>query len=33
MVKKMLYGPWNDEFVVISPGKTVSFFNFRNNGP
>ena len=33
MIKKMLYGPWNDEFVVIPPGKTVSFFDFRQNGP
>jgi len=33
MIKKMLYGPWNDEFVIIPPGKTVSFFDFRKNGP
>ena len=33
IIKKMLYGPWNDEFVVIPPGKTVSFFDFRRNGP
>jgi len=33
MIRKMLYGPWNDEFVVIPPGKTVSFFDFRRNGP
>ena len=33
IIKKMLYGPWNDEFVIIPPGKTVSFFNFRENGP
>jgi hypothetical protein len=33
MIKKMLYGPWNDEFVIIPPGKTISFFNFRKNGP
>jgi len=33
IIKKMLYGPWNDEFVIIPPGKTISFFNFRENGP
>ncbi|MGD2065225.1 MAG: DUF1638 domain-containing protein [Dehalococcoidia bacterium] len=33
MIKKMLYGPWNDEFVVIPPRNTVSFFDFRKNGP
>jgi len=33
IIKKILYGPWNDEFVIIPPGKTVSFFDFRKNGP
>jgi hypothetical protein len=33
IIRKMLYGPWNDEFVIIPPGKTVSFFDFRKNGP
>jgi len=33
IIKKMLYGPWNDEFVIIPPGKTISFFNFRKNEP
>jgi len=33
IIKKMLYGPWNDEFVIIPPGKTTSFFDFRKNGP
>jgi hypothetical protein len=33
VIKKMLYGPWNDEFVIIPPGETISFFNFRKNGP
>jgi hypothetical protein len=32
IIKKMLYGPWNDEFVIIPPGKTISFFHFRKNG-
>ena len=33
VIKKMLFGPWNDEFIIIPPGKTVSFFDFRKNGP
>jgi hypothetical protein len=33
IIQKMLYGPWDDEFVIIPPGKTTSFFNFRKNGP
>ena len=33
IIKKMLFGPWNDEFIIIPPGKTISFFDFRKNGP
>lgn len=33
IIEKMIYGPWNDEFVIIPPGKTISFFDFRKNGP
>ncbi|MDH4368184.1 MAG: DUF1638 domain-containing protein, partial [Dehalococcoidia bacterium] len=33
VIKKMLFGPWNDEFIIIPPGKTTSFFDFRKNGP
>jgi hypothetical protein len=33
IIKKMLYGPWDDEFVIIPPAKTISFFDFRENGP
>ena len=33
LIKKMLYGPWNDEFIIVPPGKTVSFFDFRKKGP
>ena len=31
LVKKMLYGPWDDEFVVISPGETVTFQHFAKS--
>jgi hypothetical protein len=33
LIKKILYGSWNDEFVIVPPGKTISFFDFRKNGP
>ena len=33
IIKKMVCGPWDDEFIIIPPGKTVSFFDFRKNGP
>ncbi len=33
IIKKMLYGPWNDEFVIVPPGNIISFLDFRKNGP
>ena len=34
IIKKMLYGSWDDaEFVITPPGKIVSFFDFRKNEP
>jgi len=33
IIKKMLYGPWDDKFIIIPHGKTISFFDFRKNGP
>jgi len=33
IIKKMVYGLWDDKFITIPPGKTVSFFDFRRNGP
>jgi hypothetical protein len=29
MIKKFFYGPWDDGFVIIVPGRTVSFMDFR----
>jgi hypothetical protein len=29
MIKRLFSGPWDDEFVIIPPGKAVSFFDFR----
>ncbi|MFL7870729.1 MAG: DUF1638 domain-containing protein, partial [Anaerolineales bacterium] len=30
LVKKMVFGPWDTEFVVVSPGETVSYQDFAN---
>lgn len=29
LIKKMLYGPWDDDFVIAAPGETISFLDFR----
>jgi hypothetical protein len=29
MIRRLFSGPWDDEFVIIPPGKAVSFFDFR----
>ncbi|HEY3312687.1 MAG TPA: DUF1638 domain-containing protein [Anaerolineales bacterium] len=28
LVKKMVYGPWDDEFMVIKPGQTIRYTDF-----
>jgi hypothetical protein len=33
LVKKMLFGPWDGEFVVVPPGETVSYQDFANSKP
>jgi hypothetical protein len=30
IVKKMLFGPWDDDFVIVLPGETVSYRDFTN---
>jgi hypothetical protein len=32
LVKKMIYGPWDDEFVVIGPGETFEYGHFFHSG-
>lgn len=32
LVKKMIFGPWDDEFVVAQPGETISYVDFKTNG-
>jgi hypothetical protein len=29
LIKKMLYGPWDDEFIVAGPGETISYLDFK----
>ena len=31
LVKKMVFGPWDGEFVVVSPGETVTYQHFANH--
>lgn len=31
LVKKMVFGPWDGEFVVVAPGGTVSYQHFANH--
>ena len=33
LMKKMVFGPWDDEFVVVSPGQTVKYKDFTNHKP
>lgn len=29
LVRKLLFGPWDDDFVVIQPGQTISYADFK----
>ena len=31
LIKKLLYGPWDDEFVVAHPGETITYLDFKNS--
>ena len=31
LIKKMVFGPWDEEFVVVSPGQTVSYEDFTSS--
>ena len=31
LIKKLLYGPWDDDFVVARPGETITYLDFKNN--
>ena len=32
-IRAMLFGPWDDRFVVVPPNKSVSFFDFKKDRP
>jgi hypothetical protein len=32
LVKRMLHGPWDGDFVIARPGETISFLDFRSTG-
>ena len=29
LIKKMIYGPWDDDFVIARPGDTISYVDFK----
>lgn len=29
LIKKLLYGPWDDDFVVAQPGETITYLDFK----
>jgi hypothetical protein len=31
LIKKLLHGPWDDEFVVAHPGETITYMDFKRN--
>jgi hypothetical protein len=31
LVKKMVFGPWDNEFLVVEPGQTIQYTDFTNN--
>ena len=30
LVKKLVFGPWDDEFLVVEPGRTIQYVDFTN---
>ena len=30
LIQKLLYGPWDEEFVVARPGETITYLDFKN---
>jgi hypothetical protein len=34
LLKKMIFGPWDDEFLVVEPGRTIQYPDFvQSNRP
>jgi hypothetical protein len=32
LIKRMLHGPWDDNFVIARPGETIFYLDFKGNG-
>ena len=32
LVKRLLHGPWDNDFVIARPGKTISYLDFKGTG-
>jgi hypothetical protein len=33
LIKKLIFGPWDDEFVIVQPGQTLTYQDFVNPNP
>ena len=33
LVEKMIFGPWDEEFVVVPPGGIISYQDFARDNP
>lgn len=33
LVKKLIHGPWDEDFLVVSPGQTIRYQDFINSSP
>ena len=33
LVEKMIHGPWDEEFLIVSPGQTIRYQDFVNSNP
>jgi hypothetical protein len=33
LVEKMIFGPWDEEFLVVQPGQVISYQDFVNTDP
>ena len=33
MVRKMIEGPWDEEFIVVQPGEAIALGHFFSTGP
>jgi hypothetical protein len=30
LIKKLLHGPWDDDFVIARPGQTITYSDFKS---